>query len=200
MKLTKALLSIALAMSFPVTTALSVNAQISPSGVASPLDAAKERLEKAKVRLDIARKQVDASRARLKAAEAEFKAAKAHHEAKELADKAAQLSDESGLPAITENMINSNRRQIAINEKPKKEAAPKQQAAPVDLSGTRLNQVDFNAQPATGQPQRIRHQSYNMDSVNLRPTLTASAAPAAVVPASTNVGSSAAVEQPSFVP
>jgi hypothetical protein len=153
------------------------------------IDAAKTRLEKAEIRLDIARKQVEAARARLKASEAEHRAAKANHEAKTLEASAQTLSDQSGLPVITDTMIEQNKEnsqaaaaaasvvapQVAPKKKslssvfkgtPKNEptksveapvqTAPTPSAPPanVDLSGTRLQQVDFNA-PATapaGQP------------------------------------------------
>ncbi len=112
----------------------------------SNIDSAKERLEKAKVRLEIAQKQVNAAKARLKAADAEFKAAKANHDARNLEHQAKKLSDASGLPEISEGQIEQNRtKSLALKEvEPAKEAAPGQ---PVDLSKTRLQQVDFNAQP-----------------------------------------------------
>lgn len=143
------------------------------------IEVAKTRLEKAEVRLDIARKQVDAARARLKAAEAEHRAAKANHEAKTLEADAKTLSDASGLPVITDTMIEQNKQEsqaaaaaasvVAPAAAPKKKsfasvfkAGPKQTPAfvpgqapvpsasaptpaSVDLSGTRLQQVDFNA-------------------------------------------------------
>lgn len=153
------------------------------------IEVAKTRLEKAEVRLDIARKQVDAAKARLKAAEAEHKAARANHEAKTLEADAKTLSDASGLPVITDTMIEQNKQEsqaaaaaasvLAPQSAPKKKsfasvfkAAPKQTpavesvqapvpstpaavapAANVDLSGTRLQQVDFNAPAATPQAQ-----------------------------------------------
>ncbi len=110
------------------------------------IDQAKDRLDKAKVRLDIAQKQVEAAKARLKAADAEFKAAKANFDAKNLENQAKKLSDASGLPEITEGQIQQSRTKSLANvftfgkEKKDKDAA-------VDLSKTRLKQVDFNAQP-----------------------------------------------------
>lgn len=151
------------------------------------IDAAKTRLEKAEVRLDIARKQVEAAKARLKAAEAEARAAKANHEAKTLEADAKSLSDASGLPVITDTMIEQNKQEsqaaaaaasvVGAPAVPKKKSfasvfkgAPKQTPAEppaaaqapvpsapatpanVDLSGTRLQQVDFNAPTPAAAP------------------------------------------------
>ncbi|MBX9667810.1 MAG: hypothetical protein K2X93_09345 [Candidatus Obscuribacterales bacterium] len=113
------------------------------------IDMAKDRLEKSKVRLEIAQKQVDAAKARLKAADAEFKAAKANHDARTLDHQAKKLSDASGLPEISEGQIEQGRtKSLALKEvEQSKEATPVVPAAPIDLSKTRLQQVDFNAQP-----------------------------------------------------
>lgn len=169
------------------------------------IDAAKTRLEKAEVRLDIARKQVEAAKARLKAAEAEARAAKANHEAKTLEADAKSLSDASGLPVITDTMIEANKQEaqaaaaaasvVAPPAAPKKKSfasvfkgAPKQTAAVepaaaaqapvpsapaqapanVDLSGTRLQQVDFNA-PAPAAAPAAQPAAENVDTSSFVP-------------------------------
>ena len=211
MKLTKTTTAWALAMSIPLFIQSGAQAQTTNTVAApNPVEAAQDRLEKAKVRLEIARKQVEASKARLRAAEAEHKAAVAHHDAKQLESKAGELADESGLPAISDTMIDNGRRnsKIATVLKMDRKAAKNQKPGqPVEVSGDiRLNkQVDFNAQPqqpvrqpaapTPDEAERIKHQSMNtnQNGVNLRPTLTASAAPAVVQ-------QQGALEPPQIVP
>lgn len=141
-----------------------IQSQPTELDIAAQVHDAKDRLETAKIRLDIAKKQVEASKARQKAAEAEFKAAKANHEARNLEHQAQKLSESSGLPAISEQLIEENRNHAvaskfpfmgAKQEKVEEQAEPKEQK-PVDLSETRIQQVDFNAQPfdkSNGEPQ-----------------------------------------------
>lgn len=165
MKLSNLAAILVLALSLPIAVQGAASAQdnlvpgaTTGTDTQANIDLAKDRLDKAKVRFEIAQKQVDAAKARLKAADAEFKAAKANFEARNLDHQAKKLSDASGLPEITEGQIEQNRsKAIASKEvEPVKEevTAPVAPAAPVDLSKTRLNQVDFNAQPEgnTGAP------------------------------------------------
>jgi len=171
-----------LALALPVTLqaakadTLNVSQPTTETAVAAQVHEAKDRLETARVRLDIAKKQVDAAKARLKAAEAEFKAARANHEARNLQHEAFKLSESSGLPAITDQLIEENRnrsvaskfpfvgvKQEKLNEQAQKQEVvePQAQAEPVDLSETRIQQVDFNAQPlnqseSTSEPQSLK--------------------------------------------
>jgi hypothetical protein len=156
MKVRHIALALALAASVPVTSTISAWAQDLSPGANAPatdtqanIDVAKDRMEKAKVRLDIAHKQVDAAKARLKAADAEFKAARATFEARNLEHHARKLSDASGLPEISEGQIEQGRTRSLALKQPAAETSKEESAAqPVDLSKTRLKQVDFNAQPA----------------------------------------------------
>jgi hypothetical protein len=150
-----------LALSLPVAVHGSAFAQdnLTPSAstgtdTQANIDLAKDRLDKAKVRFEISQKQVDAAKARLKAADAEFKAAKANFDARNLDHQAKKLSDASGLPDITEGQIEQNRNRSlaskeveAVKEEVAAPAAAPVTTAPVDLSQTRLNQLDFNGQP-----------------------------------------------------
>lgn len=149
------LAALVVAMSLPLAAA-SAQDNLFPMGTDTQanIEAAKDRLDKARVRLEISQKQVDAAKARLKAADAEFKAARANHDARNLEHRAKKLSDASGLPEITEGQIEQNRtRSLALKEpEADKEAAQVAPAAPVDLSQTRLQQVDFNAQPEESAP------------------------------------------------
>ncbi len=148
-------LSLALPLSMQAVCQANTLNVDSPSAadVAAQVHAAKDRLETAKVRLEIAKKQVTASKARLKAAEAEFKAAKANHEARNLSHEAYKLSESSGLPAITNTLIEENKQRSLASrfvKKPNKKQDAVGPAAPtssqaVDLSDTRIHPVDFNA-------------------------------------------------------
>lgn len=155
MKFMKNALLLGLAVALPLSMqsaamadTLNVDAP-SEADVASQVHAAKDRMSTAKVRLDIAKKQVIAAKARLKAAESEFKASKANHEARNLQHEAYKLSESSGLPAISNSLIEENKqRSLAsklIKKAPAKTEAIEQQANPVDLTNTRIQQVDFNA-------------------------------------------------------
>jgi len=118
------------------------------------LDSAGQRVEAAKTKLDQARQQLKAARALLKACEAEFNAARADREALALRSEAKKLADASGLkdngaqPVQPDASIKSF---AAANPPPVTEAT--------DLSKTRIQQTDVNAQPAativgdTNQPQ-----------------------------------------------
>ncbi len=215
MKLRKTATALALAMSIPLF--IQNGAQAQTTTVAAPgsqVEAAEDRLEKAKVRLDIAKRQVEAAKARLKAAEAEHRAAIAHHDAKQLEHKATEMSDESGLPAISDTMIDNGRRnsKIATVLKIDRKATENQKknggATAGSLNSPALNQVDFNAQPprqaapTPDEAQRLKNQSlnFNQGGPNLRPTLTA-AAPA-VIPTSTLAAAQTqgALEPPQIVP
>lgn len=126
-----------------------------PATPAVDLDPASQRVEQAKIKLDQARAQVSASRAMLKAAEAEFRAAKADKEALTARNEAIKLADASGLKddgvqpvqpqaAIT---FGSNRLYPASTAPAPSGPAPAATPAP-DMSGTRIQQADFNAPQA----------------------------------------------------
>ncbi|MCA9816484.1 MAG: hypothetical protein R3C24_03535 [Cyanobacteriota/Melainabacteria group bacterium] len=155
-------LSVALPLSLQsvcLADTLNVESSTTEADVAAQVHAAKDRLETAKVRLEIAKKQVVASKARLKAAESEYKAAQANSEARNLQHEAFKLSESSGLPAITNTQIEESKQRSLASRFLKKPAAGEEvvtpevapeapavtPAAPVDLSNTRIQQVDFNA-------------------------------------------------------
>lgn len=141
-------LAVALPLSMQSTFANTLNVQgPTTADVAAQVHAAKDRLSTAKVRLEIAKKQVVASKARLKAAEAEFRAAKANHQARNLQHEAHKLSESSGLPAISNSLIEENKQRSLASKFVKKPAAKpaKTSTSSVDLSNTRIRQVDFNA-------------------------------------------------------
>jgi hypothetical protein len=120
---------------------------VSPS--TPELSAANDRVRQAKAQWDIAKKQVDAARALLRAAEADYRAAVADREALALKTTAQGLADASGL-------VQSS----AAKPKSVPADVPAQVAAPVaapvaaapapaqDLSQTRIQQNDFNAEPS----------------------------------------------------
>jgi len=123
-----------------------------PVAPAVDLDPASQRVEQAKLKLDQARAQLSASRAMLKAAEAEFRAAKADREALTARNEAIKLADASGLKddgvqpvqpqaAIT---FGTNRLYPASSAPTPSSPAPSATPAP-DMSGTRIQQSDFNA-------------------------------------------------------
>lgn len=141
------------------------------------LDPASQRVEQAKLKLDQARAQVSASRAMLRAAEAEFRAAKADREALTARNEAIKLADASGLKddgvqpvqpqaAITFGTNRLYPAQVAGAPAP---SAPAPAATPApDMSGTRIQQADFNA------PQKDESGAV----ADLRPTKSAEEAPA----------------------
>ena len=161
-------LAIGLALALPITIqsaamADTLNLQQAPTGadVAAKVHQAKDRLETAKVRLSIAKKQVVAAKARLKACEAEFKAAKANHHSCELQHQAHKLSESSGLPAITNAQVEENKQRSLAQKltntvRPAKDSKVKE----VDLSKTRIRQVDFNAPNYENQVKSNSHSSY----------------------------------------
>ena len=117
------------------------------------LAAADERVGKARTQLETARKQLEAARAMLRAAEADYRAAKAAREALALQTKAQGLADASGLGKLA---AQTGATSPAAAPPP---AAPvaTPAAAPADLSQTRIQQVDFNAEPAAvGDPVQLR--------------------------------------------
>lgn len=161
-------LLIGLALALPITIqsaalADTLNLQQAPTGadVAAKVHQAKDRLGTAKVRLSIAKKQVIAAKARLKACEAEFKAAKANHHSCNLQHKAHKLSESSGLPAITNAQVEDSK-QRSLAQKLTKSVRPAAvtKTKDVDLSKTRIRQVDFNAPNYDSQVKSNSHSSY----------------------------------------
>ncbi len=126
------------------------------SGENPELAASTHAVEQARVKVEQCRKQLDASRALLRAAEAEYKAAQASKSALSLRTQAKQLADLSGLPAhisdsapvvVPVDLQSLPSLGIGTQVKPGKPASA-QPAQPLDLSPTRINAVDFNAEPA----------------------------------------------------
>lgn len=223
MKLMKNTLFVGLALALPLslsTQNVSLADTLNVDGptaadVAAQVHAAKDRLSTSKVRLSIAKKQVIAAKARLKAAEAEFRAAKANHSARNLQHEAHKLAESSGLPAITNSLIEQNKTRSlaskAVENLEKKEVKPEVPKA-MDLSQTRIQQVDFNApaykNPASNTSTPVTpHSSSVVPSGNLstgaRPVMP-SPRVSAVSTVSTGTGLVAntptALEQPPLVP
>ena len=114
---------------------------------------ADERVSQAKLDLETARKQLAAAKALLKAADADFKAAKADREALALRTTAQGLADASGLKRLA----------VRVDKAPTAAPTPKE---PLVLPGTsplqpgfgqtRIQQLDFNAEPASSEPVPLR--------------------------------------------
>lgn len=122
----------------------SLNSVTQPALAASPeLQAADERVEQAKSQMGTARKQLSAARALLKAAEADYKAACAERQALALKTTAQDLADASGLQQVAPAPVKSSGLGIA-----QKAPAESKSPAAEDLSQTRIQQFDFNAEPA----------------------------------------------------
>ncbi len=121
------------------------------------LAASSHAVEQAKVKLEQCRKQLDASRALLRAAEAEYKAAVASKAALGLRTHAKQLADLSGLPAhisdsapvvVPVDLQSLPSLGVGTQVKSGQPVVSGQPVQPLDLSPTRINAVDFNAEPA----------------------------------------------------
>ncbi|MBA3858756.1 MAG: hypothetical protein C0507_17760 [Cyanobacteria bacterium PR.3.49] len=142
-------------LSFSLVFGIGAGAQTAAtSGETPELSASSHAVEQAKIKLDQCRKQLDASKALLRAAEAEYKAAVANRAALGLRTHARQLADRSGLPAhISDSAPVPVVVPVDLQSLPAlgvgtqtNSTAPAQN--PVDLSPTRINTVDFNAEPA----------------------------------------------------
>ncbi len=120
-----------------------------PQVPAAPeLVAADQKVAKAREQLDTAHKQLEAAKALVRAGEADYKASKAAREALTLQLKADKLADTSGL------------KQLASQA-----ASPSSQPAPTttttvpvqqDTAGVRVQQGDFNAEPAPSSLPQLR--------------------------------------------
>lgn len=120
------------------------------------LDRADERVKQAKVQLETAKKQLNAARALLRAAEADLKASEADREALALRTTAHGLAHESGLPIA---QAPNHKRETAEAQPPAAPAASATPApAPQDGSdqSTRIQPLDFNADPAASAPLPLR--------------------------------------------
>lgn len=123
----------------------SETAPVQAASAATPeLKAADERVDQAKAQRATARKQLSAARALLKAAEADFKAACAEREALALKTTAQDLADASGLQQVAAPGTPVKSSGLGIAQKVPGEAKPQ---TDVDLSQTRIQQFDFNAEP-----------------------------------------------------
>lgn len=135
--------------------------QIVP-GDTPELAASTQAVEKAKAKLDQCHKQLEASRALLRAAEAEYKAAVASKSAVSLRTHAKQLADLSGLPShisdsapVVVPVDLQSLPALGVGQQVKSgQPAPVAQTGqsgqnnqPIDLTPTRINTVDFNAEP-----------------------------------------------------
>lgn len=127
------------------------------SGETPELAASSHSVEQAKVKVEQCRKQLDASKALLRAAEAEYKAAVASKSALSLRTQAKQLADLSGLPAhisdsapvvVPVDLQSLPALGVGTQVKTGQSAVSGQPGQSVDLSPTRINTVDFNAEPA----------------------------------------------------
>lgn len=131
---------------------ISAGAQTTLTPAETPeLAASSQAVEQAKTKLDQCRKQLEASRALLRAAEAEYKAALASKAALSLRTHAKQLADLSGLPPhisdsapVVVPVDLQSLPALGVGTQVKSTPA----ATPVDLAPTRINSVDFNAEPA----------------------------------------------------
>jgi len=122
------------------------------------LTAAEERVNKAKTQLETARKQLDAARALLRAAQAEYKAAQADREALSLRTTAQGLADASGLQQLTAQAPATATASAskAVSQPQQGRSQPNAGSAGRSLPDTsqiRIQQFDFNAEPA--QPDSI---------------------------------------------
>lgn len=121
-------------------------------GETPELSASSHAVEQAKIKLDQCRRQLDASKALLRAAEAEYKAAVANRAALGLRTHAKQLADRSGLPAhISDSapvVVPVDLQSLPALGVGTQTNSPAPTQQPVDLSPTRINTVDFNAEPA----------------------------------------------------
>jgi hypothetical protein len=135
-------------------------------GSTPELVAADQRVDGAKAQWDRAKKQLEAARALLRAAEADYKAAVADREALALKTTAQNLADESGLPIATRPATTPAAAKpapapaapspAATTPTPGIPAAAANTSA-ADLSATRIQPVDFAAQPAeTAEPIQMR--------------------------------------------
>lgn len=149
----KSLAGAASALSLTIIFGIGAGAQTAAISADTPELAASGRaVEQAKAKLDQCRKQLEASRALLRAAEAEYKAAVANKTALGLRTQAKQLADRSGLPAqisdsapVVVPIDIQSLPALGVGTGGKAPAAPQQ---PVDLTQTRINNVDFNAEPS----------------------------------------------------
>lgn len=117
------------------------------------LAAADEKVAKAKEQWDTARKQLEAAKALLRAAEADYKAAVAAREALALKTKAQGLADASGLNQVAAKPAPEN--STAGDGSSRLSAASAPQPAQ-DLSPTRIQQGDFNAEPVQSETVQLR--------------------------------------------
>jgi hypothetical protein len=136
-------------------------------GSTPELVAADQRVDGAKAEWDRAKKQLEAARALLRAAEADYKAAVADREALALKTAAQNLADESGLPIATRPATAPAAAKpvappaaaptpAATTPTPGIPAAAANTSA-ADLSATRIQPVDFAAQPAeSAEPIQMR--------------------------------------------
>lgn len=170
----KAIKLTVLVSAFALTTGITCGAgplhKAAPAPAAKPgstpeLVAADQRVDGAKAQWDRAKKQLEAARALLRAAEADFKAAVADREALALKTTAQNLADESGLPIATRPATVQTATPkpapvttpAAATTPAPGPAAAAPTSTPTDLSATRLQPVDFAAQPAeTAEPIQMR--------------------------------------------
>jgi hypothetical protein len=148
----KSVMGAASTLAISLVFGISAGAQTAVAPAETPeLAASSHALELAKTKLDQCRKQLEASRALLRAAEAEYKAAVASKAALSLRTHAKQLADLSGLPAhISDSapvVVPVDLQSLpALGIGTQVKAGQPQQS--VDLAPTRINNVDFNAEPA----------------------------------------------------
>ncbi|MBI4532521.1 MAG: hypothetical protein HY711_01130 [Candidatus Melainabacteria bacterium] len=120
--------------------------EVAPIAGSTPaLVKADERVRQAKVELETARKQLVAAKALLKAADADFKAAKADKEALALQTKAEGLADASGLKRLA----------VRVDKVPtaaQSEPVGADTTSSLSPGQTRIQQLDFNAEPVQGGP------------------------------------------------
>ncbi len=149
----KSVMGAASVLSLSIIFGISAGAQTAGSTGETPeLAASSHAVEQAKTKLDQCHKQLEASRALLRAAEAEYKAAVASKAALSLRTQAKQLADLSGLPShisdsapVVVPVDIQSLPSLGVGAQAKPAQASQQ---PVDLTPTRINTVDFNAEPA----------------------------------------------------
>lgn len=141
------------ALTLSLVIGISAGAQVTLSPAEPPeLAASSHAVDQAKAKLDQCRKQLEASRALLRAAEAEYKAAMASKAALSLRTHAKQLADLSGLPPhisdsapVVVPVDLQSLPALGVGTQVKSTTPAN---APTDLAPTRINTVDFNAEPA----------------------------------------------------
>jgi len=135
------------------------------------LVAADERVSQAEAQLEVAKKQLVAARSLLKAAEADLRAARADREALALKVQAQSLADEAGMirattpppalaavpkaepeetmtaPAATTAPATTPPATQSQQTMPQATAPAENTAAPADVPNTRIQQLDFAAEP-----------------------------------------------------